>query len=80
MRAFASWRVRRLWYGAFAWIDPVTHQVQQTIYLAKRNPKPADKTDLFEIISAATPEQAIDTASLTACKLKPYADIPTYEQ
>ena len=63
-----------------AWIDPVTHQVQQTIYLAKRNPKPADKTDLFEIISAATPEQAIDTASLTACKLKPYADIPTYEQ
>ena len=26
-----------------AWIDPVTHQVQQTIYLAKRNPKPADK-------------------------------------
>ena len=63
-----------------AWIDPVTHQVQQTIYLAKRNPKPADKTDLFEIISAATPEQAMDTASLTACKLKPYADIPTYEQ
>lgn len=63
-----------------AYIDPVTHQVQQTIYLAKRNPKPADNTDLFEIISAATPEQALDTASLTACKLKPYADIPTYEQ
>ena len=61
-------------------IDPITHQVQQTIYLAKRNPKPADNTDLFEIISAATPEQALDTASLTACKLKPYADIPTYEQ
>ena len=63
-----------------AWIDPVTHQIQQTIYLAKRNPKPADNTDLFEIISAATPEQAIDTASLTACKLKAYTDIPTYEQ
>ena len=63
-----------------AYIDPVTHQVQQTIYLAKRNPKPADNTDLFEIVSAATPEQALDTASLTACKLKPYADIPTYEQ
>jgi branched-chain amino acid transport system substrate-binding protein len=63
-----------------AYIDATTHQVQQTIYLAKRNPKPADKTDLFEIVSAATPEQAMDTASLTACKLKSYADIPTYEQ
>ena len=63
-----------------AWIDPVTHQVQQTIYLARRNPKPSDKTDLFEISSAATPEQALDTASEKACKLKPYADVPTYEQ
>jgi len=63
-----------------AYIDPITHQVQQTIYLARRNPKPADNTDLFEIISAATPEQAMDTASLAACKLKPYADVPTYEQ
>ena len=63
-----------------AWIHPATHQVQQTFYLARRNPKPADNTDLFEIISAATPEQAMDTASLTACKLKAYADVPTYEQ
>lgn len=63
-----------------AWIDPVTHQVQQTIYLAKRNPKPADKSDLFEILSWTTPEAALDTASLTTCKLKPYGDIPTYEQ
>lgn len=63
-----------------AWIDPVTHQVQQTIYLARRNPKPVDNTDLFEILSDATPEQALDTASRTTCKLKPYTDIPTYEQ
>lgn len=63
-----------------AYIDPVTHQIQQTIYLAKRNPKPVDKTDLFEILSDATPEQAFDTASLKTCKLKPYADIPAYEQ
>ncbi len=34
-----------------AYIDPVTHQVQQTIYLARRNAKPVDKTDLFEILS-----------------------------
>lgn len=63
-----------------AYIHPGTHQVQQTIYLARRNPKPADSTDLFQIISAATPEQSLDPASVTACKLKPYADIPTYEQ
>lgn len=63
-----------------AYIDPVTHQIQQTIYLAKRNPKPVDNTDLFEILSDATPEQALDTASLTTCKLKPYADVPIYEQ
>jgi len=61
-------------------IDPVTHQVQQTIYLAKRNAKPADNTDLFEILSWTTPEVAMDTASTGACKLKAYADIPTYEQ
>ena len=61
-------------------IDPVTHQVQQTIYLAKRNAKPADNTDLFEILSWTTPEVAMDTASTGACKLKAYADIPPYEQ
>ena len=38
-----------------AYIDPVTHQVQQTIYLARRNPKPQDNTDLFEIISWTKP-------------------------
>lgn len=63
-----------------AYIDPVTHQIQQTIYLARRNPKPVDNTDLFQILSDATPEQAFDTASLTTCKLKPYTDVPTYEQ
>src|SRR5690606_30217816 len=41
-----------------AYIDPVTHQVQQTIYLARRNPKPTDKTDLFEILSWTKPEDA----------------------
>lgn len=62
-----------------AYIDPVTHQVQQTIYLARRNPKPTDKTDLFEILSWTKPEDAADDAAPTKCKLKPYEDIPTYE-
>jgi branched-chain amino acid transport system substrate-binding protein len=64
-----------------AYIDPVTHQVQQTIYLARRNPKPVDNTDLFEILSDDDARAgARRRASLKTCKLKPDADIPTYEQ
>ena len=44
-----------------AYMDPVTHQMQQTIYLARRNAKPADNTDLFEIISWTEPKAAADT-------------------
>ena len=62
-----------------AYIDPVTHQVQQTIYLARRNPKPADETDLYELISWAEPKATLDDAAPGKCKLKPYTDISTYE-
>ena len=43
-----------------AYMDPVTHQMQQTIYLARRNAKPADNTDLYEIISWTEPKAAAD--------------------
>ena len=46
-----------------AYIDPATHQVQQTIYLARRNAKPKDNTDLFEILSWTKPEDALDDAA-----------------
>jgi branched-chain amino acid transport system substrate-binding protein len=62
-----------------AYIDAATHQVQQTIYLARRNMKPRDNTDLFEILSWTKPEQAIDDAAPGKCKLKPDAEIPSYE-
>ena len=45
-----------------AYMDPVTHQMQQTIYLARRNMKPSDKSDLFEIISWTEPKNAMDDA------------------
>src|SRR3954467_6871635 len=32
-----------------AYMDPTTHQLQQTIYLARRNMKLSDDTDMFEI-------------------------------
>jgi branched-chain amino acid transport system substrate-binding protein len=62
-----------------AYIDPVTHQVQQTIYLARRNAKPIDKTDLFEVISWTKPETAVDEASLEKCKMKALADVPVFD-
>lgn len=62
-----------------AYIDPNTHQVQQTIYLARRNMKPADPTDLFEVLSWTEAEKAIDPAAGAACKMKPHADVPTFE-
>jgi branched-chain amino acid transport system substrate-binding protein len=62
-----------------AYIDPATHQVQQTIYLARRNAKPRDKTDLFEIISWTNPQTALDDAAPGKCKLKPDAEVPSYE-
>jgi branched-chain amino acid transport system substrate-binding protein len=62
-----------------AYIDPATHQVQQTIYLARRNAKPADKTDLYEVLSWTKPENALDDAAPGKCKLKPDAEVPSYE-
>jgi branched-chain amino acid transport system substrate-binding protein len=62
-----------------AYIDPVTHQVQQTIYLARRNRNPKDETDLYEIISWSKPEVVLDDAAPGKCKLKAFTDVPTYE-
>ncbi|NJO23937.1 MAG: ABC transporter substrate-binding protein [Sphingomonadales bacterium] len=62
-----------------AHIDAATHQVQQTIYLARRNAKPADNTDLFEIISWTKPELTLDDAAPAKCKLKDYGEVPSFE-
>ena len=62
-----------------AYMDPVTHQMQQTIYLARRNMKPSDPTDLFEIISWIDAKAAVDTAAAQKCKLAPYEQVPTFE-
>lgn len=64
-----------------AWIDPNTHQVQQTIYLATANSKwsEADKDDMFEIVANAAPDTVIDTGAGEACKLESYDDTPTID-
>jgi branched-chain amino acid transport system substrate-binding protein len=62
-----------------AYIDPVTHQVQQTVYLARKNPKPVDNTDHFEILSWAEPKDVMDDAAPTKCKLVPYEQVPSVD-
>ncbi|QJR14329.1 ABC transporter substrate-binding protein [Usitatibacter palustris] len=62
-----------------AWIDPVTHQVQQTIYMATYNSKPAEKDDIFTILTQADPKDVQDKDAAGACKLESYEATPTYE-
>ena len=62
-----------------AYMDPMTHQMQQTIYLARRNAKPVDNTDLFEIISWTEPKSAADDTAPGKCKLTPYEQVPTVD-
>ena len=38
-----------------AYMNPTTHQMQQTIYMASYNDKPAEKDDIFKILSAVPP-------------------------
>jgi branched-chain amino acid transport system substrate-binding protein len=65
-------------YGAY--MNPSTHHLQQTIYMARRNEKPVDKTDLFEIVSWTKPEDALDAREDDmACKLETYEATPTFE-
>jgi branched-chain amino acid transport system substrate-binding protein len=63
-----------------AWINPATHQCQQTIYMASYNDKPAERDDIFRILSAVPPQEVEDQDAPKACKLESYESTPTYEQ
>ena len=63
----------------FAQIDPNTHQVQQTIYLATANDEPKDENDMFKILTQSDPNEVRDEASLEACKLESYEDTPSFD-
>ena len=63
-----------------AFMDPVTHQIQQTIYLATANLEAGDnKDDMFKILTQSDPETVRDTGSQEACKLESYDDTPTFD-
>ena len=63
-----------------AWIDPVTHQCQQTIYMAAYNDQPAEKDDIFRILTNVDPKDVQDQDAPKACQLETYAATATYEQ
>ncbi|HSV51827.1 MAG TPA: ABC transporter substrate-binding protein [Burkholderiaceae bacterium] len=62
-----------------AWMDPVTHQCQQTIYMASYNDQPAEKDDIFKILSQVDPKDVMDKDSAANCKLESYEATPSYE-
>jgi branched-chain amino acid transport system substrate-binding protein len=62
-----------------AWMDPVTHQCQQTIYMASYNEQPAEKDDIYKILTQSEPKDVQDMAAQGACKLESYDTTPTYE-
>ena len=62
-----------------AYMNPVTHQIQQTIYMATYNDTPAEKDDIFKILAKLPPKDVEDPEAPAACKLETYDATPTYE-
>jgi branched-chain amino acid transport system substrate-binding protein len=63
-----------------AYIDPLTHHCQQTIYLASYNDAPAEKNDIFRILAQSEPKDVVDGGAAQACKLESYDATPSYER
>lgn len=73
----ATWTAAERMQTHDAWIDPGTHHVQQTVYLATENDNPLQRYDFYRIVTAVSPENALDRSS--TCNLESFADTPEYE-
>jgi branched-chain amino acid transport system substrate-binding protein len=62
-----------------AYMNPATHQMQQTIYMASYNDTPAEKDDIFRILAKLPPKEVEDPDAAGACKLEAYDATPAYE-
>ena len=60
-------------------MNPNTHQIQQSVYVATENPDRKDEDDVFKILSNVGPEDVADEAAGSSCKMDSYAATPTYE-
>jgi len=63
-----------------AFMDPLTHHCQQTIYMASYNDAPAEKDDIFKILASVDPKDVVDADSAKMCKLESYDATPSYQQ
>ncbi|HIC80810.1 MAG TPA: ABC transporter substrate-binding protein [Kiloniellaceae bacterium] len=61
-----------------AWMNPKTHQMQQTVYLARAN-MAGDGDDLFTLVAQVSPEEVLDKGAEAACKMESLEDTPVYE-
>jgi len=63
-----------------AYMNPVTHHLEQTIYMASYNDHPSEKDDIFKILAQVPPGDVEDKEAPAACKLETMAATPSYEQ
>jgi branched-chain amino acid transport system substrate-binding protein len=62
-----------------AYMNPATHQMQQTLYMATYNDAPTEKDDIFRILAKLPPKEVEDPDAPRACKLEAYDATPGYE-
>ena len=62
-----------------AWMNPLTHQLQQNIYMASYNSQAQEADDIFRILGRLKPDEVEDRDSIQQCKLESYAATPSYE-
>ncbi|HEY0857773.1 MAG TPA: ABC transporter substrate-binding protein [Albitalea sp.] len=63
-----------------AYMNPATHQIQQTIYMATYNEQPAERDDIFRMLAQVPPQEVEDKEAPGLCKLESYEATPSYEQ
>ncbi len=62
-----------------AWMNPATHQLQQTIYMASYNTQPKEADDVYRILGRQRPEEVEDRDSAAQCQLETHAATPVFE-
>ncbi len=60
-------------------MNPATHQLQQSIYMASYNSYPKQSDDIFRILGRLRPDEVEDKDSVQQCRLESYAATPSYE-
>jgi branched-chain amino acid transport system substrate-binding protein len=62
-----------------AYMNPKTHQMQQTIYMASANAGTKDKDDMFKIVSHSKPQDVLDQKAEATANLESYDKTPNFE-